>query len=72
MKDIRIFYYKDNLQVELDSGEVVTAMVYIMTNKIRGRTSINNPSNIYLGTILRGYIAAGFDNKYLQTALDEI
>lgn len=65
-------YYKENLQVELESGEAVTAMVYIMTNRIPGRTSKNNPSSIYLGTILRGYIAAGFDYKYLQTALDEI
>lgn len=63
------FYYKRDLKVELETGETVTAMVYIMTNKIKDRIHINLPSQSYLKTVQAGYIAAGFDIGFIEEAL---
>lgn len=63
------FYYKKDLKVELESRETVTAMVYIMTDKIKDRIHINLPSQSYLKTVEAGYIAAGFDKVFIEEAL---
>lgn len=63
------FYYKEDLEVELESGEKVTAMIYIMTDKINDRIHINLPSRRYLNVVKEGYKAAGFDTKFLDAAL---
>ncbi len=47
------FYYKEDVEVELDSGELVKAMVYIMTDKIKDRISLNMPSKNYLAAVKR-------------------
>lgn len=64
------FYYKKDIQVELENGEVVTAMVYIMTDKIKDRISLNPPSRMYWDIVLEGYQSAGFDPDFLGEALD--
>lgn len=63
------FYYKNNIRVELESREKVTAMVYIMTDKIKDRINLNLPSKRYLGIVKEGYIAAGFDIGFIEEAL---
>lgn len=63
------FYYKKDLEVELDSGEIVTAMVYIMTDKIKDRINLNLPSERYLKIVEEGYTAAGFDIGFIEEAL---
>jgi cation transport regulator ChaC len=63
------FYYKDDLKVELDSGETVTAMVYIMTDKIKDRIHLNLPSQRYLKIVTAGYKSAGFDTCFIEAAL---
>ncbi len=63
------FYYKEDLEVELESGEKVTAMIYIMTDKIKDRIHINLPSRRYLNIVKDGYKAAGFDVAFIEEAL---
>ncbi|MFA9399440.1 MAG: gamma-glutamylcyclotransferase family protein [Clostridiaceae bacterium] len=63
------FYYKKDLKVELESGEIITAMVYIMTDKIKDRIHINLPSQIYLKTVEDGYADSGFDISVIKAAL---
>lgn len=63
------FYYKKYLEVELESGEILTAMVYIMTNKIKDRINLNLPSERYLRIVKEGYTAAGFDIGFIEDAL---
>lgn len=49
-------YRKENIEVLLDTGETVTAMVYLMNKTYHGeRVKISAPSNLYLNTILQGY-----------------
>ncbi|WP_270474414.1 gamma-glutamylcyclotransferase family protein [Clostridium cochlearium] len=64
------FYYKKDLKLKLESGEEVTAMVYIMTDKIKDRIHLNLPSERYLKIVEEGYIAAGFDIGFIEEALD--
>ena len=64
------FYYKENVEVELENGEKVIAMIYIMTDKIKDRIHINLPSRRYLNVVKEGYQAAGFDSKFIDEALD--
>lgn len=64
------FYYKENIPVELETGEIVTAMVYIMTNKIKDRIELNLPSKSYLEAVKEGYESFGFKLKYLDEALE--
>lgn len=64
------FYYKEDIPVELETGEVVEAMVYIMTNKIRDRINLNLPSEYYLNAVSEGYEEFGFDLKYLEEAIE--
>lgn len=63
------FYYKKDLKAELETGETVTAMAYIMTNKIKDRIHLNLPSKSYLKTVEAGYTAAGFDIGFIEEAL---
>lgn len=63
------FYYKKDLEVELESGEIMTAMVYIMTDKIKDRINLNLPSERYLKIVEEGYTAAGFDIGFIEEAL---
>lgn len=63
------FYYKKDLEVELEGGEIVTAMVYIMTDKIKDRINLNLPSERYLKIVEEGYTAAGFDIGFIEEAL---
>ena len=63
------FYYKKDLEVELESGETVTAMVYIMTYKIKDRINLDLPSERYLRTVKEGYTDAGFDIDFIEEAL---
>jgi len=63
------FYYKKDLKVELDNGGIVKAMVYIMTDKIKGRLNLNFPSPRYLNIVREGYESAGFDYAFINDAL---
>lgn len=60
------FYYKKDLEVVLETGDVVTAMVYIMTGS---RTHLNLPSKYYLEVVKEGYESFGFDTKIIDEAL---
>jgi len=64
------FYYKEDIPVELETGEIVTAMVYIMTNKIKDRIHLNSPSQSYLRTVKEGYKSAGFDLSFIDEAIE--
>jgi hypothetical protein len=64
------FYGKESIPVELDSGEIITAMVYIMTDKIPERIHLNLPSHHYLNIVHEGYKEFGFPNRYLGEALE--
>lgn len=64
------FYYKENIQVELETGEIVTAMVYIMTDKMKDRIHLNLPSQGYLRTVKGGYKNAGFDLSFIDEAVE--
>ena len=63
------FYYKEDMEVEIETGETVTAMVYIMTREMKDRIKLNLPSRIYLATVKEGYENHGFDIKVLDEAL---
>ncbi|OLS02569.1 AIG2-like family protein [Tissierella creatinophila DSM 6911] len=65
------FYYKENIPVELERGKVVEAMVYIMTDKIKDRIHLNLPSKNYLQGVRVGYESFGFDQEYIDKALEE-
>jgi len=64
------FYYKENIQVELETGEIVTAMVYIMTDKMKDRIHLNLPSKRYLNIVKLGYESAGFNKGLLVEAIE--
>lgn len=63
------FYDKENILVELDTGESVEAMVYIMTHGIKDRNGLNLPSKSYLEAVTEGYESFGFELTYLDKAL---
>lgn len=64
------FYEKMEVELNLETGERITAMVYIMTDEVMERIQLNLPSRSYLETVRVGYAMAGFDNKYIEAALD--
>ncbi|WP_461206082.1 gamma-glutamylcyclotransferase family protein [Clostridium sp. DL1XJH146] len=64
------FYEKEEVDITLESGETVTAMVYIMTDKLIERIHINLPSHRYLKIVEAGYEMAGFDKKVIEKALE--
>ena len=63
------FYGKESIPVELDSGEIITAMVYVMTDRIPERIHLNLPSHQYLNIVKEGYKDFRFSNSYLDEAL---
>jgi hypothetical protein len=63
------FYEKEDVKVTLEDGTIITAMVYIMTDKILDRIHLNLPSRSYLETVKEGYKAAGFDETFIDDAL---
>ena len=60
-------YFKEDIPVQLETGKVVEAMVYIMTDV---RRDLNPPSDYYLEAVKEGYESFGFDFKYLEEALE--
>lgn len=62
-------YRKEDIEVVMDDGSVVTAMVYIM-NKNQMRPCL--PSDTYFCTIATGYRSFGFDHRFLEAARDKI
>ena len=63
-------YRKEYIEVVLDTGEVVTGMVYLMNKKYHDQAvKIAAPSNSYLNTILRGYKHFGFKRDALTKAV---
>jgi len=63
------FYEKEDVEVTLEDGTTITAMVYIMTDKILGRIHLNLPSRSYLETVKEGYKTSGFDKAFIEAAL---
>lgn len=63
------FYYKEDIEVELETGGVITAMVYIMTKKMKDRIRLNLPSRSYLATVKEGYKDFGFNIKFIEEAI---
>lgn len=61
-------YRKEMIDVVMDNGDTVSAMVYIMNRS--GMES--NPSPGYYNTILSGYKSFGLPVKYLNDAVDNI
>lgn len=60
-------YYKKNIDVQLDNGKKVSAMVYIMTDDAYPGT----PSNAYVHTILSGYLQNHMNPGPLFDSLEE-
>lgn len=62
-------YRKADIEVVLDSGETVKAMVYLMNKKYRSENVVAaKPSNSYFNTILRGYQYFKFERDTLYRA----
>ena len=62
-------YRKEEIEVLMDDGSTVTAMIYIM-NKNRMRPCY--PSDTYYHTIATGYKSFGFDLAFLEAARAKI
>lgn len=62
-------YRKEDIEVVMDDGTVVTGMIYIM-NEARMRPCF--PSDTYFNTIATGYESFGFDLEFLKAARDKI
>lgn len=62
-------YRKEDVEVLMDDGTIVTGMVYVMNE--RGMRQVL-PSNSYFETIATGYRSFGFDLSFLEAARDEI
>ena len=61
------YYFKKDVVAVMETGEIVTAMAYIMD---KTRPS-NFPSKYYVDTIAQGYRDCGMDDEYLQNALEQ-
>jgi gamma-glutamylcyclotransferase (GGCT)/AIG2-like uncharacterized protein YtfP len=59
-------YRKEMIDVLMDNGKTIKAMVYIMNN---GKPAM--PSKSYLETIIRGYNDVGLDISYLTDGLQD-
>ena len=62
-------YRKEDIEVVMEDGSIVTAMVYIMNE---GRMRPAQPSDGYFETIATGYESFGFDLEFLKAARDKI
>lgn len=58
-------YRKEDIEVTMEDGSVVTGMVYIMNE---GRMRPCLPSDGYYNTIATGYKSFGFDLEFLKQA----
>lgn len=64
------YYIKKDLEVTvLETGETVTAMVYLMT---KGRKAAVPPAKYYYDIIAEGYERFGFNKAILEKALREV
>lgn len=61
-------YRKEKIDVVMDNGETVTAMVYIMNRD--GMES--HPDSSYYNTIYSGYRSFGLDTEYLKNTVNNI
>lgn len=62
-------YRKENIEVTMEDGSVVTAMVYIMNE--HGMRPVL-PSDYYFNVIATGYNSFGFDLDFLKAARSKI
>ncbi len=60
-------YFKKNVAVQLDNGQEVNAMVYIMNLKM----NFGMPSTHYYRTVHQGYMDCGLDTDVLAEALKD-
>ena len=60
------YYVKEIVNVILDNGKTVNAIVYVMSNNRKG---ISPPYQNYFDCIKNGYIDNGIDLEYLYNAL---
>lgn len=60
-------YRKENIDVLMDDGTVVTGMVYLMNY---GQPTY--PSDYYYNVIASGYRSFGFDTDFLDAAVDSL
>ena len=56
--------------IEVEFTGITRRQAYIMTDEVMERIQLNLPSRSYLETVRAGYARAGFDNKYIEAALD--
>lgn len=61
------YYVKEIVDVELDSGEIEEAIVYVMAENRKG---ISPPSGSYFDCIYEGYMENGISTRCLFEALD--
>ena len=61
------FYEKETVEVELENGDVVEGMVYVMEQSQK----FGHPSYYYLQTIAEGYVKNGIDVSSLEMALEQ-
>ena len=62
-------YRKENIEVAMDDGSVVTGMIYIMNEE---GMRPERPSDSYYRTIATGYKIFDFDLEFLKAARDRI
>ena len=62
-------YRKEDIEVVMEDGSVVTAMVYIMN---KGHMYPTQPSDYYYDTIANGYKSFGFNLDFLKSARDNV
>lgn len=60
------FYGKENINMYMDNGKEIIAMVYIMNN----RSISGKPSKGYVNTIFRGYMDNGLNIHFLGRFLE--
>lgn len=60
-------YFKQDIAVKMENGEEITAMVYIMNQKM----NFGVPSQSYYDTVYEGYEKCGLDTGILNKAVEE-
>ena len=60
------FYYKKEIEVEMENGESTTGMVYIMHEERK----LGLPTAYYYEVLLTAYLKFGFDEKILEDAIE--
>ena len=64
-------YYKVDLPVKTEKGEVIFAMAYVMRKDYEDNHEFNLPSSEYLQSVIEGYRDFNFDGGYLLDALEK-